>query len=105
MSCCCSKVLDLCKVDSCNGFVELGVNAIAPGEYTLEVEFARTTFNLKATFAAGEPIKFPANELNESHVFQGKVFDPAGDRLLIEKDAVVYDCISFETAISHTITS
>jgi hypothetical protein len=103
MGCCCTKTLHLCKVDSCEGFIDLGVNAVDPGDYVLEVDFAGVTYRVKATIAAGQPIKFPANELNEDHVFEGKVFHPNGDRLNIEKNAVVYDCVMFETGIVHTI--
>jgi hypothetical protein len=47
---------------------------------------------------------FPIDELNENYEYTVELFDPNGDRIIIQKDEVNYDCFRFKTVIQKPLT-
>ena len=100
MSCCCTKILELCKVNSC-GDINTGILALATGTHKLIVDFLNVQLEVKADIVEGDEIIFPATSLNETYKFTGSIFGPDGEQMVLTKDTINYDCISFETAIIY----
>lgn len=103
MSCCCQKILSLCDVPICGGFISTGATATVTGIYKLTVSFLGIDYTISATINLGAEIKFPALGLNENYTFIGSITGTDGAQLTIEKGGVVYDCISFKTKISYSL--
>lgn len=102
--CCCTKILNLCKVAVCGeAELDLHVTAQVEGEHELRLNYLGVQLSLKETFEADGAIKFPTAELNENYTYLGELFDPNGDKILIQKDGINYDCIQFETVLSYEL--
>lgn len=100
MSCCCTKILELCKVNSC-GDINTGILATDTGIHKLVVDFLNVQLQVDAEINIGDEIIFPASTLNESYKFTGYIIGPDGEKMTLTKDAVDYDCLSFETVIAY----
>lgn len=98
MSCCCIRVLNLCKVPVC-GTLEINqaTESGASGLYTLLLDYLQTTITLTGEQAEGENISFDIRKLNESYEYTGQIFDSEGNKISITVDDVEYDCIKFRT--------
>lgn len=102
MSCCCDKILELCKVPVCGtALIKTGVNAPAAGDYKLTLDYLGVNVVLNATFEVDEPFDFPASDLNEDYKYTGKITQEDGTPVTITVDEVVYDCISFQTVLEY----
>jgi hypothetical protein len=102
MSCCCSKIKELCSVQVCEGgLIETGIVAPATGEYKLVLDFLGTEFTITKDFLIDEDLSFPAQGLNENFKYTGKVLDPNGDKLSFGEE--LFDCVSFQTKLSYEV--
>ena len=104
MSCCCNKILKLCKVNACEGEIKTQAIAAADGLYKLVFMFLDNEFVIELEFEEDAELNFPvAGLLNEHYVFTGHVLNPDGEVVEITVDDVVYNCVSFETVRSFQL--
>lgn len=101
--CCCKNVLNLCKIPVC-GEVDFGITAQQDGTHQLVVNFLETEITVNKSFSIGDQIVFDVSRLNEDYTFLSQLFAPDGKQILIRKDNVDYDCISFQTVMAYSIT-
>lgn len=101
--CCCKKILRLCKVPVCGEGLNFGITAQVDGNHRMTFDFLGVEFTINKTFVLDDPIIFPVNDLNENYTFTAKLYDPTGKQILIEKNAVEYDCFEFETVMSYAV--
>lgn len=104
MSCCCTRVLNLCNVAVC-GTLEIQQAATAPESgssniYSLVLDYLQTTITLTNEQIEGENIVFDVSNLNENYQYTGQIFDASGNPVSVTKDAVEYDCIKFKTIMA-----
>lgn len=105
MSCCCLKILNLCKVPVCG---ELVINQPASGVsgsgeeniYTLVLDFLNVQITLSQLQVEGEDIRFDVSGLNEYYEFTGKVYDAEGNLVNITVGEDEFDCIKFKTILN-----
>jgi len=104
MKCCCQNILQLCRVSVCSSnAIKIGVNAEASGEYVLVLNYLGIDVVLKKSFETDEPLEFSSQLLNEDYKYQGKIYKPDGTELEMTVDEVIYNCVSFQTAISYIL--
>lgn len=104
MSCCCEKILRLCKVSVCGtSQIDFGIVAAIAGTYKIKFDFLGIEYSIEKAFEVDEAIKFPTQELNESHVFLFRLYDPEGNQVSITRDEIIYDCVEVETTISFLL--
>ena len=105
MSCCsCNKILDFCSTPACsNGSLDLQIKAQLDGIYTLITDFLGAEVKIPQDFLIDDRIVFPTEGLNEEYTYLAKVYDPAGDQVVILKDAIEYDCFRFSTRQSYIL--
>lgn len=102
--CCCTKTLRLCKQNVCDGStLDLGITVQVDGPHTLTLEFLGLEVNVGTVGVYGEPLAFPLSSLNESFTYRGRVYDPAGKQVVIEKDSIQYDCFEFQTVLRYAV--
>lgn len=103
--CCCNKTLVFCEaVPTCAGsLIDFGIVAQVQGTHKLKVNFKRAEFIIETEFEIGEQIKFPTDGLNENYVWTGKLSDPNGVNMIIEKNGIQYDCVQFKTAQQYVV--
>lgn len=107
MSCCCNKVLHLCRVRICGAdFIQTGITADVTGEFTLVLDFLGVEVRIRATITSTNEIKFPSTGLNENFTYTGYILNPSGEQIefSVGEDDTVYNCISFQTGLSYDIT-
>ena len=92
MPCCCTRVLNLCKVPVC-GTLELPIDS--GGEYSLVLDF----LNIQITLPMEDGV-FDVSKLNENFEYTGQVKDVNGEVVIFTVDAVEYDCIRFKTILN-----
>lgn len=102
--CCCTNVLDYCTQNVCNDF-DLGVKAQIPGAHKLVLDYMETQVTLEKEFIVDEEISFPLDELNESYQYTCELYDPIGNRILISRNGINYDCFRFRTVMGVTHSS
>lgn len=103
MSCCCDKILFFCKQKSC-GEIDFDVKAQLEGVHKLVTTFIGVEITIEKSFLPDDKIIFPLDQLNENYTYTCQLFDPEGNKILIRKDDVDYDCFVFETVISYDVT-
>lgn len=103
MACCCTYILELCKVPVCgnNALVKTETPAPATGNYQLKLDYLGVEVILNATIEDGQPMNFPATDLNENYKYVGKIYGPTGTLVTITIEEVEYDCISFQTVLEY----
>jgi hypothetical protein len=97
--CCCTRVLNFCKRDICGGEINFDILVQTAGEHTMRTEFLGSSVKIKKTFEAGEPLVFGITDLNENFFFTVELYDPQGNRVIIRKDGLDYDCFTFQTLL------
>lgn len=100
--CCCLKTLDLCDTDICDGGLDLNVYAQSPGEHKFITYFAGMRIEVKESFNFGDRIIFPIGDLNENYQYIAEAYDPGGNRILIRKNSVQYNCFKFKTVLTKS---
>lgn len=105
MPCCCVNTLNLCDVPIC-GILELDKIAIVGSgdTYDLVLDFMNTTLTLTQAQIDGQNITFDISALNENFQYTGKIYDAAGDPVVITRNGIDYDCIKFKTVINVAFT-
>jgi len=98
--CCCTKTLDLCKVDICSGQLDLDLFAQSEGNHTLVTFFMAVRMVITGYFTAGQRMIFDVSNLNENFQFTAEAYDPTGIKIVIRKSGVDYDCFKFQTALT-----
>ena len=98
--CCCTKTLDFCKVDICDNQLDLDLYAQSEGTHLLITYFNYMRIVVSAYFTPGQRMIFPVENLNENFQFTAEVYDPSGNRVVVRKNAIDYDCIRFQTTLS-----
>ena len=101
---CCDKILKLCDVPVCSGIIETGIKAQVDGVHKLKVTYLNTEFVIEADLLVDDDVNFPADQLNENYTYTGKLYQPDGSPISIQKNSTTYNCISFKTMLSYTIT-
>lgn len=108
MSCCCTRILNICNVPVC-GILELKQPATAESGieniYTLLLDFLETTVTVVNDQTEGENIKFDITSLNENFQYTGQIFDALGNLVTLISDGVEYDCLKFKTIVSLNAVS
>lgn len=101
--CCCTNTLNLCDQDVCTG-VDLGIAAQIPGAHQLKLFFLGMMITLEEEFVVGQQVVFPLGNVNENFEYIAELYDPIGNKILIRKSDVDYDCVRFRTmiAIKHS---
>ena len=103
--CCCTRILNLCDQDVCGNGIDFNITAQSDGEHTLHLTFLGViSFKIKKTFTTRDEIIFPVDQLSEDYQYTTELFDPNGDKILIAKNGIDYDCFRFKTVINKTIT-
>lgn len=104
MSCCCSKILELCRVNVCStGSIVTGALAPAAGEYKLVLNYLDIDVVKTVELAEEDPINFDVFGLNEDYHYTGHVYSPAGELVTFLLDETVYDCIGFKTTLAFLL--
>ena len=101
--CCCKKTLNLCSTSVCDEGIDFGITAQIDGDHKMIVDFLGLQYVITETFAVDDKIIFPVDSLNESFTYSGRVYEPDGKQVLIEKDGVQYDCFKFKTTINVAV--
>lgn len=105
MSCCCTNILQLCRVSVCGtDNIVTGVNAPAGGNFKLVLDYLGVDVTINKTFVEDDPLNFPSAGLNEDYKYTGKIIGPDGEQVELEIDDVTYDCIAFQTGLSYNVT-
>jgi len=97
--CCCTSTLKYCDQNICGDGVDFNVQAQIPGVFQMVASFLNTQILIEQEFAQDEEIIFPIDKLNENYEYTVELFDPNGDRIIIQKDDINYDCFKFRTVI------
>lgn len=100
MSCCCVKTLNYCEKDICNGEIDFDVLVQSAGVHKMVVDFLGTQITILADLEVGEFLIFPITDLNEGYEFTANLYEPDGDKIIIRKDDVDYDCFKFKTVVN-----
>lgn len=105
MACCCTNIVEICKVSICgtNALIKTGAVALAAGNYKLVLEYLDVDIVLNATFGINDDLNFPSDQLNEHYKYRGKIYGPDGSVVTITVNDVVYDCIEFKTVLEYTL--
>ena len=104
MACCCSNILELCRVSVCDaGLVKTGIAAPATGTYKLVLDYLETEVTVEAAIEEGQDIEFPAGDLNENYKYTGKIVGPDGEQLTMTVGEIQYNCLSFQTQLAFTL--
>lgn len=104
MSCCCTSILQLCRVSVCGtDKIVTGVLAPADGNYKLVLDYLGVDVVINKTFTATDPLDFPSDQLNEDYKYTGKIIGPDGLAVQLEIEDVTYDCIAFQTGLSYNM--
>lgn len=69
------------------------------------VDFLETEIIFNKTLTTADPIKFDISRLNEDYVFRARLYSPDGKQIIVRRENVDYDCISFQTVMSYSVTS
>lgn len=101
--CCCKKTLNICSVSICDDGIDIGITAQVDGEHKMIVEFLSVQYVIVKTFAVDDKIIFPVSSLNESFTYTARVYEPDGKQVVIEKDAIQYDCFKFKTVVNVAV--
>lgn len=103
MACCCTKILELCRVSVCGTDTIKIAEAVAPstGVYKLILDYLKVTIEISKAIAIGQPLAFPSNDLNERYKYRGKLVGPDGQDMTITIGEDVYDCITFQTGMQY----
>jgi hypothetical protein len=101
---CCESVYNLGCVPACEGnYIDTGLiaNEGNAGIFTMVFNFDGLEVSTSATFAVGDPIRFPfdSNCMNESYTYTAQIYDSEGELLPLTYDEITYDCIKFQTII------
>lgn len=103
--CCCKNTLNFCDQDVCGSGIDFDITAQMSGEHILHLTFLGViSFKIAKTFGAGDEIIFPIDTLNEDYQYTSELFDPNGDKIVISKNGIDYDCFRFKTVINKLIT-
>jgi len=106
MACCCTNILELCKVPVCgSATIKTGVNVPEAGDYVLILDYLGIQVRIAETFEEGAELEFDASGLNEDYKYTGKIVDANGDPVSLPVGDFVYDCISFQTVLSFSLTA
>lgn len=111
MPCCCTRVLNLCKVPVCGSLVieklaeglPSGPESGALNEYQLKLDFLNTQITLTEVQTEGENIHFDVSVLNENFEYTGQIYDSEGTKVTITIGEDEYDCIKFKTIINVSL--
>lgn len=103
--CCCTNTLKYCDQNICGDGVDFNTTAQIPGVFKMVASFLNTQVVIEAEFAMDDELIFPISDLNENYEYTVELFDPNGDRILIQKDDVNYDCFKFKTVIQKTLVT
>ena len=101
--CCCTNTLKFCDQNICGDGVDFNIQALIPGVFQMVASFLNTQIVIEKEFAQDEEIVFPINKLNENHEYTVELFDPMGDRIIIQRDDINYDCFKFRTVIQMAL--
>lgn len=102
MACCCTKILELCRVSACGSdTIKTGIVAPATGVYKLILDYLKATVVISRAIALGSPLEFPSDGLNERYKYRGQMIAPDGEPLSITIGEDVYDCITFQTGMQY----
>ncbi len=104
MSCCCTRVLNLCNVPVC-GLLEIEqiIGSGESGEYSLKLDYFQTQIVITTEQGSGENITFDVSSLNENFEYTGQIFDSNGNLVSIVSGEETYDCIKFRTIINISL--
>jgi len=103
MSCnCCTNTLNYCDQNVC-GEIDFDILAQVPGIHTLTTFFLNKKITIEKEFSVDELIIFPLDTLNENYEYKVELFDPNGDKIIIRKSDIDYDCFKFYTSINVTV--
>jgi hypothetical protein len=99
---CCANRLQLGCLDAC-GLLIFHITNTAPNDiFLLEVEFLNTKIRLSnqsPIIVAGDKPTFDISQLNEKFTFIGFLYRNGTPVVLIDANAMQYDCIGFNTQI------
>lgn len=96
--CCCTNTLNLCDQNVCTG-LDLGITAQIPGAHKLKIPVLGLMVTLEQEFIVGEQIVFQLDNVIEDLDYTCELYDPIGNRILIRKNGIEYDCFRFRTVI------
>lgn len=98
MSCCCTSVLKICNVTTCDD-IEIPVPVSSDGYYFLRVYFLSSIIDIKQFQSIGDSMTFPSELLNENFTYIANILDEDLNIISFTVDEKEYDCISFSTKI------
>jgi hypothetical protein len=73
-----------------------------PGVHKLKVPVLGMMMELQQEFIFDEQIIFDAGDMMENFEYTAELYDPLGDKILIRKGGVDYDCFRFRAVIGVT---
>jgi hypothetical protein len=90
---CCEAFVEVGCFEPCSALV-LATNAPTSGTYKLKVSYMGNAIEISAAQVSGQPLTFPLEGLNEHYNFKGKVYNAAGDAVVLEGSTT---CLAFAT--------
>lgn len=112
MACCCTKILRLCPVTTCEGsrlvIPEVYMLPAANGRVTLELDFLDGKVQVSNFQIVNIPYAWNTDGLNENYTFTGRLLDEDGVLITIpdpEDELKPYDCLQFETVPVQSIVT
>jgi len=103
-NCCCTNTLDFCNQNICqDSEVDFDILAQETGVYKMITYFLGLQLIVSADISIGEKVIFPIDKLNESYEFTAEIYTPSGDRVVIRKNDIDYDCFKFKTIIGISL--
>lgn len=104
MGCCCTKILELCRVSVCGtDAIRTGANVPITGTYKLVLDYLDNSVVIEAALIGGDPMDFSSTNLNEKYKYTGKILGPTGTLVTITIGEEVYDCLSFQTGMEYSL--
>lgn len=103
--CCCTNTLKYCDQNICGDGIDFNAQAQMPGVFTMIASFLSAQVVIEQEFTMDEQLIFPIDALNENYEYTVELFDPNGDRIIIQKDSVNYDCFKFKTVLQKVLNA
>ena len=100
---CCTNSLYIGCIDAC-GLLIFDISSTAPNDlFVLELDFLNTKKRISAQpiTNAGDKPTFDISELNENFNFMGVLLKNNATVVLVDSNAIEYDCVQFTTQLSR----
>ncbi len=104
-SCCCTNTLGFCNQNVCGSGINFDIKAQVEGVHKLVTYFLGIQLIIEVFFLVDDFLVFPISDLNENFEYTVELFAPSGDKIVISKDSIQYDCFKFKTVLQKVLVA